>query len=132
MAARKPTNIFARVRRLGLALSDVEESTSFGAPALKVGGTMFTCIPTNKSAEPDSLLVRLSFTERDLRLSFAPTIYYLKPHYEGYACVLARMKLLDDDALKELLETSWQFVRSTNATTKRPRRRNASPPGNVK
>jgi hypothetical protein len=65
-------------------------------------------------------------------LSFAPTIYYLKPHYEGYACVLARMKLLDDDALKELLETSWQFVRSTNATTKRPRRRNASPPGNVK
>ncbi|HKW10745.1 MAG TPA: MmcQ/YjbR family DNA-binding protein [Gemmatimonadaceae bacterium] len=123
MAARKSTDIFARVRRLGVALADVQESTSFGAPALKVGGTMFTCIPTNKSAEPDSLLVRLSFTERDLRLSFAPTIYYLKPHYEGYSCVLARVKLLDDDELKELLETSWQFVRSTKATkAKRPRR----------
>ena len=119
MAARKATNIFARVRRLGLVLPDVEESTSFGAPALKVRGTMFTCIPTNKSAEADSLLVRLSFTERDLRLSFAPTIYYLKPHYEGYACVLARVKLLDDDGLKELLETSWQFVRSTKATKAR-------------
>ena len=116
MAARKTTDIFARVRRLGLALPDVEESTSFGAPALKVGGTMFACIPTNKSAERDSLVVRLSFTERDLRLSFAPTIYYLKPHYEGYTCVLARVKLLDDDGLSELLETSWQFVRSTKAT----------------
>ena len=124
MATRKPTSIFDRVRRLGLVLPDVEESTSFGAPALKVGGTMFTCIPTNKAAEPDSLVVRLSFTERDLRLSFAPAIYYLKPHYEGYACVLARAKLLDDDALKELLETSWQFMRSTKAAKpKRPRRR---------
>jgi hypothetical protein len=123
MATRKPTSIFARVRRLGLALPEVEESTSFGAPALKVGGAMFTCIPTNKAAEPDSLLVRLSFTERDLRLSFAPAIYYLKPHYEGYACVLARAKLLDDDGLKELLETGWQFVRSTKATkAKRPRK----------
>ena len=115
MATRKATDIFARVRRFGLALADVEESTSFGAPSLKVGGTMFTCIPTNKSSEPDSLLVRLSFTERDLRLSFAPKIYYLKPHYEGYECVLARLKLIDDDALKELLETGWQFVRSTKA-----------------
>jgi hypothetical protein len=51
MAARKATNIFARVRRLDLALPEVEESTSFGAPALKVGGAMFTCIPANKSAE---------------------------------------------------------------------------------
>ena len=120
MATRKATDIFARARRLGLALDDVEEGTSFGAPALKVGGAMFACIPTNKSAEPDSLVVRLSFTERDLRLSFAPAIYYLKPHYEGYECVLARVKLLDDDELRELLETGWQFVRSKKATkTKR-------------
>ena len=76
-----------------------------------------SCAPRrNKSSEPDSLLVRLSFTKRDLRLSFAPAIYYLKPHYEGYECVLARVKLLDDDALTELLETDWQFVGSTKAT----------------
>ena len=50
-----------------------------------------------------------------------PAIYYLKPHYEGYECVLARVKLLDDDELKELLETGWQFVRSTKGT--KPKRR---------
>jgi hypothetical protein len=100
-------------------LPDVEEGTSFGVPALKVGGTMFACIPTNKQAEPDSIVVRLSFIDRDLRLSFAPTIYYIKPHYEGYTCVLARVPLLDDDGLKELLETSWDFVRSTKGTKAR-------------
>jgi hypothetical protein len=119
MSARKTAGIFDRVRRFGLTLPDVEEGTSFGVPALKVGGTMFACIPTNKQAEPDSIVVRLSFIERDLRLSFAPAIYYIKPHYEGYTCVLARVPLLDDDGLKELLETSWDFVRSTKGTKAR-------------
>ena len=71
------------------------------------------------------MVVRLSFTERDLRLSFAPAIYYLKAHYDGYECVLARVKLLDDDALRELLETGWQFVRATKA--KKTKRRSANP-----
>ena len=124
MPTRDTASVFSRVRQFGLKLPNVEEGTSFGSPALKVGGTMFACIPTNKQAEPDSIVVRLSFTERDLRLSFAPSIYYIKPHYDGYTCVLARVKLLDDDALKELLETSWHFVQSTKgAKAKRPRSR---------
>ena len=123
MSPRQTVGIFDRVRRFGLQLPNVEEGTSFGSPALKVGGTMFACIPTNKQAEPDSIVVRLSFTERDLRVSFAPAIYYVKPHYEGYTCVLARVKLLDDDGLKELLETAWQFVHSTKgAKAKRAKR----------
>jgi len=121
MPPRKSAGIFDRVRRFGLQLPNVDEGTSFGSPALKVAGTMFACIPTNKQAEPDSIVVRLSFTERDLRISFAPAIYYVKPHYEGYTCVLARVKLLDDDALKELLETGWHFVQSAKGT-KRARR----------
>jgi len=121
MPPRKSADIFDRVLRFGLQLPNVDEGTSFGSPALKVAGTMFACIPTNKQAEPDSIVVRLSFTERDLRISFAPAIYYLKPHYEGYTCVLARVKLLDDDALKELLETGWQFVQSAKGA-KRARR----------
>jgi hypothetical protein len=109
---------FDRVRRLGVALSDVEEGTSFGAPALKTKGRMFACIPTHTSAEPDSIAVRMSFTERDLRLAAEPDIYYLKPHYEGYPCVLARVKLMDDDSLSDLLETGWLFVRSTTRKTR--------------
>src|SRR5262249_50792435 len=110
------TNVFTRVRKLGLKLDGAEDGTSYGSPALKVRGQMFACIPTNKSAEPDSIVARLSFTERDLRLHAEPNIYYLKPHYEGYPCVLARAKLMTDDALAELLETAWQFVRTKHKT----------------
>ena len=113
---------FSRVRRLGLALPNVEESTAFGSPALAVTGTMFVCIPTNNQAEPESVVVRLSFIERDLRVAHEPAIYYLKPHYVSYPCVLARVQRLDDPDLKELLETSWRFVQSTRGARRAVRR----------
>ena len=114
--------VFDRIRKLGLKLPGVEEGTAYGSPALMVGGKMFACIPTNKQAEPDSLVVRMSFLERDLRINAEPDVYYVKPHYEGYPCALARVKQLDDEALMELLEVGAQFVRSTGkARTKRSR-----------
>jgi hypothetical protein len=127
-APRTAKDCFARVRRLGLELADVEEATSWGAPALKVRGKMFACVPTNKQAEPESVVFRLSFVERDLRLDAEPDNYYLKPHYVNYPCVLARVKRLSDGALKELLETSWRFVQTTGRASKagsqrRPRSR---------
>jgi hypothetical protein len=114
-SSRRPaaTDFFDRVRRLGLRLPDVDEATSWGVPALKVRGKMFACIPTNKQAEPESVVFRLSFTERDLRLAAEPDHYYLKPHYVSYPCVLARVRRLSDAALQELLETSWRFVQTT-------------------
>lgn len=120
-ASRSPraaNDYFERVRRLGLRLSDVEEATSWGVPALKVRGRMFACIPTNKQAEPDSVVFRLSFIERDLRLEAEPDHYYLKPHYVNYPCVLARVKGLSDAALEELLETSWRHVQTTGRGSK--------------
>ena len=52
---------FETVRALGLQLPGVEEGTTYGTPSLKVGGQFFACIPTHRSAEPDSLAVRIDF-----------------------------------------------------------------------
>jgi hypothetical protein len=114
-------NSFDRVRRLGLKLEGVKEGTSYGSPALKVRGKMFACIPVDKSAEPDTLAVRMSFLERDLRLQAKPNVYYLKPHYVGYPCVLVRLSKISDAALRELLETGWQFERSVRPRPRRAR-----------
>ena len=122
-ARRAGKDYFDRVRRLGLNLSDVEEATSWGAPALKVRGKMFACIPTNRQAEPESVVFRLSFIERYLRLDAEPDRYYLKPHYVNYPCVLVRMKGLSDAALKELLETSWRYVQTSSRGSPKLRRR---------
>ena len=117
---------FATVRQLGLRLPDVEESTSYGEPSLKVGGQMFACIASNKQAEPDTLVVRLDFDQRDELVAEAPDVYYLKPHYVPYPCVLVRLSRIRPDALADLLRTGWKFVtarRRRKTAVVRPARR---------
>jgi hypothetical protein len=101
---------FDTVRELGLALPNTEEGTSFGAPALKVGGKMFACVPTHRSAEPRSLAVRVSFEDRDYLLASDPDTFYVKPHYVGYPCVLVRLDRVKRAALRDLLQVGWEFM----------------------
>jgi hypothetical protein len=103
---------FDRVRALARDFPDVIEGTAYGSPALRVGGKMFACIAVNKSAEPDTLAVRMSSTERDFRLRGEPEKYYLTPHYEGYHVILARLGELSDDELRDLLEVGYNFERA--------------------
>jgi len=109
---------FERVRKLARDLPRVTFSTMYGAPALKLDGQLLACVATNKEAEPNSLVVRIDFFERDLRVANEPDTYYLKPHYVNYPCVLARLGKIGDAALRELLESGWRFV---NANAKRPK-----------
>ena len=89
MAVRSPVRpTFATVRQIGLALPGVVEDTAYGSPALKLNGQLLACIPTNKAAEPDSVVVCLGFAERDELLTAEPDVYYLKEHYVNYACLL--------------------------------------------
>jgi len=122
MAVRSAlTPTFATVKKIALALPDVEEGTAYGSPALKLHGQLLACIPTNKAAEPDSVVVRVDFSQRDELLAAEPDVYYLKDHYVDYACVLVRLKRIHPDALRDLLLMSWKFVNS-KAKTKRKRR----------
>ena len=114
---------FARVSELGRFLTDVEEGTSWGVPALKTGGQMFACIPIHKSAEPDSLAVRIDFEQRDELLAADPKTYYVKEHYVNYPCVLVRLARIHDDALRDLLKMAHEFVRRRAKRSARPKRR---------
>jgi hypothetical protein len=123
--ARKHTVTFDTVLTLGRALPDVEATTSWGGPSLKVRGKMFACQATNKSAEPDTLVVRMDFEQRDELIAADPDTYYLKDHYVDYACVLVRLRRVHPDALRDLLLTGWRFVSARDARVKR--RRTAEP-----
>jgi hypothetical protein len=102
---------FDRVQKLGVKLPGVVVDKYFGMPALKLDGQMLACMASHKSAEPNTLVVRIDFFERDLRVANEPDIYYLKPHYVDYACVLSRLSRIDDAALRELLESAWRFIK---------------------
>jgi hypothetical protein len=114
---------FDTVRKIGLALPEVEESTSYGARSLKVRGLLLTCPAINKSAEPGSLAVRISFEDRDELIAAAPDIYYITDHYAPYPSVLVRLSRIRTDALRDLLQMSWKFV--TAKTKPKPRKRAA-------
>jgi hypothetical protein len=107
---------FDIVRDIGLKLPGVEETTAYGAPALKVQGKLLACVPSNRSAEPESLVVRVDFDDRAELLAADPDVYYLTDHYVGYSAVLVRLSRLTPDKLRDLLGMARKFVTPKAAT----------------
>jgi len=101
---------FDTLRKIGLALPGVEESTAYGAPALKVNGNLLACVPVNRSAEPGSLMVRVGFDDRAELLAADPDVYYITDHYLNYSSVLVRLSRVTPDVLRDLLGMAHKFV----------------------
>ena len=106
----KRTVDFDTVRKIGLALPGVEESTAYGSPALKVNGKLLACIAINRSAEPGSLMVRVDFDDRAELLAADPDVYYVTDHYVPYNAVLVRLSRVRPDVLRDLLGMAHKFV----------------------
>ena len=112
----KQRNHFDAVRKkIGLTLPGVEESTAWGAPALKVRGKLLACLPAHRSAEPGSLAVRVDFDDRAERLAAAPDVYYVTDHYLNYTAVLVRLSRVTPDVLRDLLGMAHKFVTAHDA-----------------
>src|SRR6185295_3598106 len=118
---------FAKVRAAAAGLPDVELTTSWGAPALKLRGTMFVCQAINKAAEPNTLVVRMDTAQRDALIEEDPDVYYLKDHYIDYPCVLVRLSRVHPDALRDLVQTAYRFVSAKHPQRRAPQR--AATPG---
>jgi hypothetical protein len=111
----KSTINFDTVRRIGLALPGVEEGTAYGSPALKVRGKLLACVPTHRSAEPGSLMVRVGSDDRAELLAAAPDVYYVTDHYLNYSAVLVRLSRVTPDVLTDLLGVAHKFVTASTA-----------------
>ena len=101
---------FKLVEKIGRTLPDVEVTTTWGKPALKVRGRMFVCIASHKSAEPNTLVVMMDFARRDALVEDDPKTYYLKEHYVGYPCVLVRLTRVQPDALRDLVVSAHRYM----------------------
>ena len=109
---------------IGGSLPDVEVTTGWGQPALKVGGRMFACGASHKSAEPNTLVVWMDFEARDALVADEPDIYYLKDHYRDHPCVLVRLTRVRRDALRDLIAGAYRFVSAkARKRTAKPRAR---------
>lgn len=123
--ARKKIS-FDTVREMGLALPDVEEGTIYGSPALKVRSKMFACVAIHRSAEPDSLAIRIDFDRREELIAADPRTYYLTDHYVNYPVVLVRLTRVHPDALRDLLLMGWTFMAARGKQRRGQRERNTA------
>ena len=98
----KKTMDFDVVREIALALPDVEESTIHGAPSLKLRGKLLTCPAIHRSAEPNTLAIRIDFDQRAKLMAAKPSVYYLTDHYVNYPIVLVRLSRIDRNSLRNL------------------------------
>lgn len=101
---------FENVEAIARTLPGVEVTTAWGQPALKVRGKMFACLASHKSAEPNTLMIKMDFAQRDALVEEEPGTYYLKEHYLGYPCVLVRLSRVHPDALRELILNAHRCV----------------------
>ena|SRR5579864_4304917 len=114
---------FDVVREMALALPDVEESAIHGIPSLKVRGRLLTCPAIHRSAEPNTLAVRIDLDGRAELMAAKPSVYYVTDHYVNYPTVLVRLGQIDRRSLRDLLAMAWRFVSSKPKASSRALRR---------
>lgn len=78
---------------------------------LRVGGRFMAGMAKHRSAEPDSLVVRVGAEEREAMLADRPGGYYVTDYYAPHAVVLVRLGKVSEGELRDLLRTSWRITR---------------------
>lgn len=92
------------VVKLGRVLPEVEESTWFNTPALKVRGKAFARL----REDGETLVVMIDFMEREALTQENPDVYFFTDHYADYPAMLIRLERVDEQELRELLIESWR------------------------
>jgi hypothetical protein len=106
------------VRRLALALPEVEEGTSWGTAAWKVGGKTFVWErPLRRSdlaalgdaAPPGPILGARVEHElaKDVLIQDDPDVFFTTPHFDGYPAILVVLDRIGPEALEEVIVEAW-------------------------
>jgi hypothetical protein len=111
MPTKRPSEVsFDTVRKIGLSLPGVEDSSKRGNVALKGLGTLMVWAPEKKSLDPGTVAFRVDDEARDELIAADPDTYYVTDHYLNYNTVLVRLARVDEDALRDLVGMAHKFV----------------------
>jgi hypothetical protein len=91
------------IRNLALSLPGVEESTSYGTPALKVKGKLFVRLHD----DGDKIVLKMPFDRREEMMADDPKTYFITDHYREYPWVLVSLAHVRADALPDLLNIAY-------------------------
>jgi hypothetical protein len=113
--SRKGGVDYETVRELALAMPEVIDSSTLRGIGFKARGKLLACKAINRSAEPETLMVRVGAAARDRLIAEDPEVFYLTAHYLVNASVLVRLKHVSRKTLEAVLELAWQFVTAASA-----------------
>ncbi len=98
------------VLELGLALPEVQQSLSYGTPALKVRNKLMA----RQRESPTILVVRVDLAERPALLAAEPDRFYIVAHYDVHPWILVRLPKIGRRELREMLTDAW-LLRASKA-----------------
>ena len=111
---RTALTTFDDIREIAHALPGVVDGTSYGTPALKVGGKLIARLHQSM----DSVVLRSDLLDREILMQSAPDAFFITDHYRDYPWILVRLGVVEKGALPDLIERAWRLVAS-NALVKR-------------
>jgi hypothetical protein len=86
-------------------LPEVEQSTSYGTPSLKVKGKSFARLRTEAEG---GLMLMCQLDEKEALLASGDPAFYTTPHYDGYGSILVDLEKVSRQQLTELIEDAWR------------------------
>ena len=98
---------FARVVEIARRFPGVEESRSYGTPAIKVKRKLLARL---RSEAEGGLAIVCDFMEREMLMQAAPETFYITDHYADWPMVLINLETLRWDAMPDILERAWRSI----------------------
>lgn len=78
---------------------------------LRVGGRFMAGMAKHRSAEANSLVVRVGAEALGEMLAERPEVYYLTDYYRPHGVVLVRLGMVSVGEMRDLLRMSWRITR---------------------
>ncbi len=105
---------FDEIRAIAHTLPGVLDGTSYGTPALKVGGKLFARLHQSM----DCIVLRCELLDREILMQSAPDAFFITDHYRDYPWILLRVGVVEKRVLPELIERAWRLVASKTLVRK--------------
>lgn len=96
------------VRKIALALPQVEEGLSGNQPVFRLKGKLLARL----SKEGDTLHIKIDYLKRDILLNAEPETFYINDFYRCYPMVFVRLSGVDRKVLESLFEDAWRLLAS--------------------
>lgn len=98
---------FARVLKLAMRFPEVEESRSYGTPAIKVKGKLLARL---RSEAEGGLAIWCDLEDREMLLATDPDAFYITDHYADHPMVLVNLSRVSWKKMPDLVEYAWRHA----------------------